>query len=323
MKYEIKIKDGEDILSLPKKKTLDILSDASEAELRVLLALAVCEDSEAAMAAAGVDEDEYSSALAYLRGAKLIGRADKKTKSEGSEADKKEKSRKGEGKIDLSRDKSLPEYTSDDIVRLTQGDRVLGSILDEAQQVFGKVFNQVEMNYILAMRDHLGLDGEYILMLLQYFRAENKPLCYAVRVADELVKKGINEPESLEEYIRRRDTFKGIEGKYRDLFGIGARALTAYEEKYFHTWGSELKLPFELVRLAFDRTVEKKGKPEKFYMNGILTKWHAQGLKSESEVLEFEKAGKTKIPVAQKGEGSFDVNDFFNAALERTYGKKE
>ncbi len=323
MKYEIKIKDGEDILSLPKKRTLDVLSDASEAELRVLLALAACEDSDEAMEAAGVDEDEFSSALAYLRGAKLIGRADKKAKTVGSKADKKEKGRKGEGEIDLSRDKSLPEYTSDDIVRLTEGDRVLGSILDEAQQVFGKVFNQVEMNYILAMRDHLGLDGEYILMLLQYFRAENKPLCYVVRVADELVKKGINEPESLEEYIRRRDTFKGIEGKYRDLFGIGARALTSYEEKYFHTWGTELKLPFELVRLAFDRTVEKKGKPEKFYMNGILSKWHAQGLKSEAEVTEYEKAGKAKSSAAQKGEGSFDVNDFFNAALERTYGKKE
>ncbi len=182
------------------------------------------------------------------------------------------------------------------------------------------------MNYVLAMRDHLGLDGEYILILLQYFRAEGKPLCYAVRVADELVKKGISDAEALEAYIRRRDSFKGMEGKYRDLFGIGTRALTAYEEKYFHTWGTEMKLPFELVRLAFERTVEKKGTPQKSYINGILTKWHNTGLKSESEVIEFEKNSKPakKAPASTpQGSGSFNVDEFFSAALERTYGKGE
>ena len=79
----------------------------------------------------------------------------------------------------------------------------------------------------------------------------------------------------------REKNFPTTEGKYRDLFGIGARSLTAYEEKYFHTWATELKIPFELVKLAFDRTVEKKGKPEKHYINAILTKWHSLGLTSE------------------------------------------
>ncbi len=327
MNYDLKIQDGEEKLVLPLKRVLDILSDASEDELKVLLALAACSDEQEAQRLCGVEGEAFSFALSYLRGAKLIGRASR-GKRTAEPTEKKEKSKDSSApacsSVDLAHDKTLPEYSSDEIKRLCQDDRVLSSILDEAQQVSGKVFNQVEMNYVLAMRDHLGLDGEYILMLLQYFRAEGKPLCYAVRVADELVKKGINEPESLEAYIRRRDTFKGTEGKYRDLFGIGARALTAYEEKYFHTWATELKLPFELVKLAFDRTVEKKGKPEKFYMNGILTKWHALGLSSEAEVREHEAKGKpSKSGDAKNGAGSFDVEDFFNAALERTYGKKE
>ncbi len=323
MKYTVILKEADALFSLPQKKLLDILSDASEAELKVLLALAACPDSDGAREAAGVSEEEFNSAVAYLRGAKLISVQGKKMAETKEKALPKEKEKKktAESKIDLSHDRSLPEYSSDDIVRLTSGDKVLGSILDEAQQVFGKVFNTVEMNYILAMRDHLGLDGEYILMLLQYFRAENKPLCYAVRVADELVKKGINEPSSLEAYIRRRDTFKGTEGKYRELFGIGSRALTSFEEKYFHTWATELKIPFELIKLAFDRTVEKKGKHEKFKLNGILSKWHSHVLFSVEAVLESEKQGKPKKQETQGA--SFDIDDFFNAALERTYGKKE
>ncbi len=322
MKYDINITEGEAQLTLPKDRVLEILSDASEDELRVLLAIAASRDSDEAQTLCGLESEEFNSALSYLRGAKLIGRGKRTKKApQKAEAEKRETAEH----IDLSHDKTLPEYSSEDIVRLTQSDRVLGSILDEAQQVFGKVFNSVEMNYILAMRDHLGLDGEYILILLQYFRSEGKPLCYAVRVADELVKKGISDPESLEEYIKRRNTFKGMEGKYRDLFGIGSRALTAYEERYFNTWGTELKLPFELVRVAFERTVEKKGNPQKSYINGILNKWHALGITSVSKLEEYESSQKKaqKDPTARSGEGSFDVNEFFNAALERTYGKKE
>ena len=90
-------------------------------------------------------------------------------------------------------------------------------------------------------------------------------------------------------------------------------------------WATEMKMPFELVRLAFDRTVEKKGTPQKNYINGILQKWYEQGFKSESEVVAYEQSPKAdkKATAASALEKSFDVNEFFNAALDRTYGKKE
>ena len=333
MKYEIKIKSGEECVSLPRERVLELLPDMSEGELKALIALCASSDADEALEISGLESDEFNAAVAYLRGAKLIGRQSKSkaecekgsARAEKRASDKKAGTDGKKADSDIINGNTLPEYSSNEIKRISESDRVLSSILDEAQQVFGKVFNSVEMNYIIAMRDHLGLDGEYILMLLQYFRAEGKALCYAVRVADSLVKKGISDPEALEAYIKRRDTFKGTEGKYRDLFGIGTRALTAYEEKYFHTWAVEMKMPFELVRLAFDRTVEKKGTPQKNYMNGILAKWHELGLKSEAEVTSHEQSGKTdkKATAASALEKSFDVNEFFNAALDRTYGKKE
>ena len=333
MKYEIKIKEGEAVLSLPRDKLLELLSDCTDAELKTLIAVCAEPECERALELTGLEAEEFNSALAYWRGAKLV-RAHSARKRAGSVGEagthaKKEKqeSKNGAGvHSEAVFDDRLREYTRDEIKRISENDKILSSILDEAQQVFGKVFNSVEMNYIIAMRDHLGLDGEYILMLLQYFRSEGKALCYAVRVADSLVKKGISDPEALEAYIKRRDSFKGSEGKYRDLFGIGTRALTAYEEKYFHIWSQDMKMPFELVKLAFDRTVEKKGTPQKSYINGILKSWHGLSLHSEEEVEAYEQkskeSGKKTAADAASAE-SFDVNEFFNAALERTYGKKE
>lgn len=316
MNYEIKIKDGESTLILPKKKVARHLADACEEELKALIATAATETKEEAMELCSLSSDDYDAAISFWRGASVVVR---KTK------EKKKAEQKDTPTLSKIEEQGLPEYTSDEVVRITSSDRVFTSIIDEAQRVYGKMFNTVEMNYIIAMRDHLSLDGEYILILLQYFRAEGKPLCYIAKVAENLAKRGILSPLALEEYIKNRETFKGIEGQYRKLFGIGSRDLTPTEEKYFHSWSAEMSLPFELVSLAFERTIERKNTPSKAYMNGILSSWYSSGLKSEEDVIAHEqsqKSSKSKTS-STTAEGSFDIGEFFTAALERTYGKGE
>ncbi|MBQ2863390.1 MAG: DnaD domain protein [Clostridia bacterium] len=332
MKYDIKIKKGEESISLPKKRIVELLSECSETELKALIAIAADGDRERAMELSSLDESEFSSALSFWRGAGVIARASAKrtSRTEDKSISDEKKSvaeTRPEDAIAIFEGSDIPEYTSADIKRLKGKDKLFNSILDEAQETFGKVFNNVEHNYIIAMRDHLALDGEYILMLLEYFRREGKPLCYVVRVADSLVKKGITDPEALDKYLKCRDSFKGNEGKYRDLFGIGSRALTAYEEKYFTLWSEEMKVPFELVRVAFERTVEKKGTPQKSYINGILKKWQEANVKTLEELESYEqsKRGNTQTKtggqssVGTSGESTFDIDEFFSAALERTY----
>lgn len=333
MRYEIKLKKGEAEITLPRDRVLELLSECSEAELKALVAIAAEPDEANAREAAGLEADEFAAALSFWRGAKLLGRQSAKKKAHADTekaappAEKPSPAEKTAEGIDTD---ELPEYTSADVVRLSKKDALFHSILDEAQRTCGKVFNNTEMNYILAMRDHLGLDGEYILMLLEYYKREGKPLCYSVRVADALVKRGIDTPDGLEEYLKNRDSFKGSEGKYRELFGIGTRKLTAFEEKYFTTWSEEMKMPFELVTLAFDRTIEKKGTPNKSYMGGILKKWHEAGLFTVDAVLAHEQ--QRSAGVAQStagnvsgasGESTFDVDAFFQAALDRSFSVEQ
>ncbi len=341
MNYEIKHKKGEEQILLPKDRVLELLPEFSEAELKVLIALTAESDPEKARELCSLDSGEFSEALSFLRGAKLIGRQSTKKRLCTDEQQSKTEQKASEPvrtEIPIDTD-GIPEYKSSDVVRVCGQDPLFRSILDEAQQTYGKVFNNVEHNYIIAMREHLALDGEYILMLLEYFKREGKPLCYAVRVADTLVKRGICDPEALEQYLKHRDAFKGSEGRYRELFGIGTRALTAHEERYFTSWSEQMQMPFELVTVAFERTVEKKGTPQKSYINGILKSWHSQGIRSEEQLYEYESKQRDKkasLSASGKksegafsgktGESTFDIDDFFAAALERTYsqdGKKE
>ena len=334
MNYDIKIKNGEATLVLPRAKLIELLSECSESELKALIALCAESDGEKARELCGLDSGEFDAALSFWRGAKLVTRQSKKAAAKETQAPAATASTEKEAVVSASAelcdiDREIPDYTSDEIKRITGNDRLLHSILDESQQVFGKVFNTLEMNYVIAMRDHLALDGEYILMLLQYFSKEGRPLIYVLKVAQSLVKEGVTDAEALDAYLKRRDAFKGIEGKYRDLFGIGTRKLTSIEEKYFHSWSHDMKMPFDLVIMAYERTVEKKGSPQKAYMNGILSSWHNASLFTEEDVLRHEQAQKESPNVKGSakngavGEQSFDVNEFFDAALKRSYGKKE
>ena len=101
-------------------------------------------------------------------------------------------------------------------------------------------------------------------------------------------------------------------------------------------------MPFELVTLAFDRTVEKKGTPKKSYMGGILRKWHESGLTTVDAVIAHEQQTREQNGGGHShsgqnvggatGESTFDIDDFFQAALDRSFaasgqsadgGKKE
>ena len=326
MKYEIKIKKGEDTISLPRQRVMSLLAECSEAELKVLLSLSFDGEEERAREICALDEHERSSALSLWRGAGVVVRARKKPAPSPKDAETEiPDGRTPDTAVPEISDGELPEYTGKDIKRIKDSDPLFDSIINEAQSTYGKFFNKVELDYITAMRDHLLLDGEYILMLLEYFKREGKPLRYIAEVADTLVGRGIADPDALEAYLKRRDTFRSIEGKYRDLFGIGTRALTAYEEKYFTSWSEDMRMPFELVRVAFERTVEKKGTAQKSYINGILKKWNEANVRSIAELSAYEQdkssAKKpTDAPAGSTGESTFDIDDFFSAALDRMYG---
>jgi DnaD/phage-associated family protein len=97
------------------------------------------------------------------------------------------------------------------------------------------------------------------------------------------------------------------------------RELTTKEKRYVNSWTVTFGYGMEVIRLAYELTVDKIGEPSLNYANAILESWNAKGLKTEDEVkaqIEAEAEAKGE-PVAGK---SFDSADFFEAALRRSYG---
>ena len=70
-----------------------------------------------------------------------------------------------------------------------------------------------------------------------------------------------------------------------------------------------------LWRVAYDLTIDKTGKPSLAYCAKIVENWLCNGIRTAKDAKTVEN---TRVD----GESSFDTNDFFEAALQRSYKKE-
>lgn len=321
---KLKYTKDEQPLSLP-NGCLAVLADADAADLRVLLHIAACEaeggvfDAAAAAAALQLRESEVRSSVKFWRGAGVLCAA---------ETAKKESENKSGAKKPL-RQKRVMHLGADELAALGERDRDFRILLDMAQQTAGWIFNTSEIEILAALYSSLGLSGEYILALIGYFVCRReKPLRYLEKVAYAYTDKGITTAEMLEEKLRWLERFEGRAGKIRSMFGIGARDLTEKEEAYLTDWFDKYSFADDVIRLAYEKTVDNTGKASLSYANSILKAWHEEGIKTTGDVQAKAqkspaKQGASSAKKSSIATQSFNVDDALQKALERSYNTEE
>lgn len=325
-----------EIISLP------AFSDASAEDLRVLLCLLKygCDaDKEALADAAFCSEEELKDALQFWRGAGLLRASSKRTGKKSSEKEESERSKQTKRAI-KSEDK-IYATPSDELAKVIDKKK-LKSLIDACQQTVGKIMSTAEINIVVGLYEQLSLDGEYILMLISYCYEQNKrSMKYVEKVAFSLCEMGILTSSALEIYLEERRKFASFEWQLKKMFGIGERDFTKKQQEFVLKWETEYKYGIEILGLAYDITVDNIGKVDFRYIDKILHTWHENGLKKEKEILAFEeqekknrslekekeskKSSQGKTSAQSKnsvGFNSFDVDDFFSKAVERSYKKK-
>ena len=212
----------------------------------------------------------------------------------------------------------LPHYNTDEAARYLEKHPSASNLIDCCQQELGKIFNTSEAEIIIGLLDYLSLDPEYILLLFAHCaKRELKSLRYIEKMAITLHDAGIVTYEQLDLHLQKADRANSAEHALRDLFGIGKRALIKREREAFFRWISEWEMPLDVIERAYEITVGSTKEPSVPYTNAILEKWHAKGLKTLADV-EAEEAAKS--PATPKpAMGNFDTDDFFEAALSRSY----
>ena len=226
----------------------------------------------------------------------------------------------------LRRADELPTYTSVELAELMEKRAGVRTLVDEAQRILGKMFNPGEINILVGMLDYLGICEEGILMILAHCKRIGKTNLRAIeKFAYTCVDKGITEPVALEEEFRTLEALHSFEGQIRALFGMKSRALTSKESKMLRAWVS-FGYDIDIVRRAYEMTVNATNEPSMAYANAILERWNADELRTAADIdraMEEQKSKKTgkagNTPKETVLGNSFDTDDFFEAALKRSF----
>ncbi len=295
------------------------LAEATADDLRVLVALFSLgrAGADALSKSLSLAEAAVTASLAFWRGAGIvtvIGKEEKKPSARGAQR----------------RENTLREAGAEELAESIRTSHLSG-LITAAEQQRGRLFNRTDLSILVGLSEELGLDGPYILTLLAYCDAQGdgspKPMRYLERVALRLSEHGITTCAALEEYIRREESLRTVEGGLRRMFGIGSRKLTEREEAAFLRWTQEYGYDEEIIGAAFDVTVDATSRASVAYTEKILAHWHEAGVKTLAEAEELltrERSARKKRSegpkkTAEPKSRSFDANDFFNRAVERSF----
>ena len=218
-------------------------------------------------------------------------------------------------------ERGLPTYNTEELSSILDRREELRHLIDDCQQAFGKIFNQSEITVIVGLSEFLGLDGEYILLLLTHCRnMEKKSLRYVEKMAISLHDEGVQDPRELEQRLQHIELMAKASGKVRAMFGISSRSLTSKEKELLEDWICQKQYDERVIKRAFEITVDGIGKPSLSYANKILERWYAEGYRTLEDVDKAIAEYKRK---KQGNTSSSDVDEFFEAALKRTYGEQK
>ncbi len=294
----------------------DHLERASKLDIKVLFLLSSGEDDLSEIAdKLAATEEKVISAVGFWKKAGVFD-------TESAPEPKKAEEKKSNTSTAVRRSDDLPAYTTEELSKILEKRAEASGLVDEAQRIVGRMFNSHDLNVILGFMDYLGLDYDYIMALLMYCASiGKKSLSYAEKLAFRFHDEGIDSVEALNEKIAELELVASNEGKVRTLFGMKQRALTAKEKKYITLWFSKYGYDIDVITRAYEITVANTNEASVDYAHAILTRWNDEGMKTLEAIdksIEDRKAQKSG-----ETEASFDTEDFFEAALKRSYKKTE
>ena len=183
-------------------------------------------------------------------------------------------------------------------------------LISETERHFGKNLIPSEASVLISLYDWAGLPVDIILMIVSYCASINKNNMRSVeKLALDWIDKGIESHEAVANHIEELTRKNSNESAVKSAFGIYNRSLTTKEKNFINSWFSQLHFDIEMIKLAYEKTIDSTGNMSFPYINKILNSWSEKGIATPSQAQDEQNLDTRK---ARKGtvEPSYDLPEF-------------
>ena len=302
-----------------------LLENADENELKALIGLLILSDDEGKISPdidvasfLGIESADFDASVNFWRGAGIIGAGNAK-KTEKSQKSPPKGSEYAHKSGAVEKTVGVVEYLTGELADILENRKEIAAFVDEAQRIVGKTLNMNEIGILVGLIDQYGFEPAALLaVLLHTTKLGKKGMRYPEKGAISLYDEGLVTEAGVLEKIRRIDSAALTISKIKDLFGVGSRALSTSEKNLFKKWTEDFGYDIEVIRKAYDITIDVKHEPIPKYTNGILEKWYVEKLRTVEDIEAYEAAKKGKKE-EQSSQKSYDINEFIDAAIKRSF----
>ena len=190
-------------------------------------------------------------------------------------------------------------------------DEELKILVNEAQTALGKTLSNSDISMLLMLKDTCGLPLDVIIMLIQYTISINKANIRTIeRIGIQWADAGVQSVEAADEKIRQANLSSKNYSIVKTAFGLSnPGSPTAKQLEYCNKWITEWKFSPDMLREAYERCVDTKGSMKFSYIDGILKRWHNEGIMNLNDLKEYEAQKTSKAAPAKKRKTSYNIEE--------------
>ena len=218
-----------------------------------------------------------------------------------------------------------PDYRQEDIAAQLEGSEDFRDLTHQVELRLGRKLSTPDLGILLGLWEHVGLPSDVIYLLVchcaekiasKYGEGRRPTLRQIEKEGYAWARMGVDTQRAAADYLKRYALRQREYAAYMRVLRLGDRLPVASEEKYLSAW-QDLGFPAESVALAYDRTVLHCHEFKWSYCNGILRRWHKEGLHTAAEIETGDRLSGTRSrPTASSD------SDFREYAQELRQGKE-
>lgn len=210
--------------------------------------------------------------------------------------------------IPKSPNQRRPYKPPTEIKKIMENSKDISDLFKLTENILGPINNTFQ-NSLIWMYDYLGLKVEVIFTLINYCKINDKTNpSYIEKIAADWAKNDINDLKKAETEIQRKTISNDYTGMIMRMFEM-TRHPTTKQAAIVEDWRIK-KIDSELIRYAYEITLENIGKPNFDYINKILISWRDSGYTSVQQVREAENDYRSNKKKNVKTGGDPDVDKY-------------
>lgn len=168
-----------------------------------------------------------------------------------------------------------------------------------AEQLIGEPLTHMQQRSLLWQYQYLQVPSDIILTVLSYCRSMDKSsVQYEEKMLYSWWNKGLCTMQQINDAIVKDTESRSYHGMIARILDM-KRPPTPKQREFFDSWQT-LNVPTDLIRYAYEKTIEQTDKLSLPYMNKIITEWSKAGYRTREEVDMSDKLEKNSAAIKNK-----------------------